>query len=334
MMRMKKSIVGGLAVLAVVVAACQPTKPPPPPPQPPNVDVLLLGDSVGFGVGCMLGDNGPDDGQSCPPKPGFSTANGYLGACAVGEGQILLYNATAVQGNCNEPASDASSLWPQAVNAVDPELVVIVTGGWEIVHRWTNLPLNCDPASVFLCARPDRQMGSTAEGGALNTNAVNNYMSEMTAVITAIRNTPSQPKVLLLNSPYVAPPAPSGSPGVWYEAYPDVKPGNWTSPNLATPYISSKDKIDQFNAAIETVIGQINSNDVQFFDFWAEFSPDGEYSDDLCVFPDNKLPLDQCPGATFTARLEDAGHLTTAGNNLLGEYLLPEVYAMLGIPEP
>ncbi len=332
---MKKSIVAGLALLAIAVAACNPTKPPPPPPPPPpNVDVLLVGDSVGFGVGCMLGDNGPDDGQNCPPQPGFSTFNGYLGACAVAEGQILLYNHTAVEGNCNAPTSDATSLWPAAVDAVDAELVVIVTGGWEIVDRWGSLPPGCDPTSVFFCSEADHQFG---DSGVFLTNAINNYKNEMKAVITAMQNTASSPKVLLLNSPYVAPDAPDPS-NVWYEAYPQVQPGNWFPANQNTLYKPSEDKIDDLNVAVAAVVAELNSPEVELFNFWVEFSPeiggDEEFSFTLCEFPDNKLNPNSCPVGSppFTARLSDAGHLTTAGNDLLGDYLVPKVHQMLGIP--
>jgi hypothetical protein len=345
---MRKSIIGGLAVLAVVVAACQPTKPPPPPPgENPDRDVLLLGDSVGFGVGCMLGHNGGDAGQNCPPKPGFSTWNGYLGACAVAEGLIQLYGTnpqgqfTAVQGNCNAhtaaPDTHYASLWPALVDAVTPDLVVIVTGGWEIVNRWNEnaFPSGglCTPTSIFTCAAPHYQMGNPANGGTLITAAKDNYKANLQNAINLIRSRPSNPKVLVLNSPYVAPETPDPS-NVWYEAYPEDEPDNWASSNTNTPYASSEVKVDNFNDAVAEVVEGFNDPDnIDWFDFWLEFSPvingDEEFSFDLCPFPDNKNDPSTCPGEAFTARLSDAGHLTTAGNNLLGEYLLDVVAAML-----
>ena len=330
---MKKRLAVSLLGLAIFVAACQPTKPPPPPPTPvnPDRDVLLLGDSVGFGVGCELGHNAEEPLNNCPPQPGFSTWNGYLGACSVGEGRILLYNATAIEGNCNGP-NHYNPLWGQAVDVVTPDLVVIVTGGWEIVDRWSTLPLNCDPANVFLCSAPDRQMGNT-DNATLMQNAVDNYKTEMTNAINLIRSRPSAPKVLLLNSPYVAPEQPSGSPGVWYEAYPEDQPANWQRPNLATPYYSSKDKVDALNQAVEDVV-DVNfagDPDVEWFDFWVEFSPGNEFSFDVCPFPNNKELLSTCPGDEIRVRLDDAGHFTAAGNDLLGQYLLVKVNEMLGI---
>jgi hypothetical protein len=338
--RVRKLLAVSVVGLVVFVAACQPTKPPPPPPPPPeNVDrdVLLLGDSVGFGVGCMLGDNGPDNDQNCPAKPGFSTLNGYIGACAVAEGLVQLYgfDKGAIEGNCNGP-NHYNPLWGQAVDSVTPDLVVIVTGGWEIVNRWdeNNFPSgpNCSPSSIFFCAAPDRQMGHPTNP-TLVTNAVENYKAQMTAAINLIRSRPSAPKVLLLNSPYVAPVTADPS-NVWYEAYPATQPGNWASSNTNAPYASSKVKIDNFNTAVQQVAAGFNPADVQLFDFWVEFSPGGEFSMDLCPYPNNKNLTSTCPGQAFPARLADAGHLTTAGNNLLGCYLLPEVYAMLGVTQP
>ncbi len=355
---MRKSIIGGLAALAVVVAACQPTKPPPPPPVNPDRDVLLLGDSVGFGVGCMLGDNGGDNSQTCPPNPNFSTWNGYLGACAVSEGLIQLYGfgKGAIEGNRNAHGADGAprhyvNLWPALVDAVTPKLVVIVTGGWEIVNRWDENAFppagtNCSPIdfsspsgwfspNTWNCLAPDRQMGNPANGGALITNAVNNYKANLENAINIIRARPSHPKVLVLNSPYVAPTSADPS-NVWYEAYPPTPPAGWASSNTNTPYASSEVKIDNFNNAVAEVVEGFGTPDVvDWFDFFAEFSPvigtDEEFSFDLCAFPDNKLDPNACPPESppFTARLSDAGHLTTAGNNLLGLYLLDVVEAML-----
>ncbi len=333
---MRKLFVAGVAAMALLVAACLPPPPPPPPPPNPDRQVLLLGDSVGFGVGCILGHNAEDAAHNCPPQPSFSTWNGYLGACSVGQGLVLLYDHRAIEGNCNDPGTDYESgtmyNWPAAVDVVTPEVVVIVTGGWEIVDRWSSLPFGCDPMNAFSCAAPNRQMGSTDP--ALETNAINNYKTEMTNAINLIRSRPSDPEVLVLNMPYVDPDDPDlhGS-GVWFESYDPTAPPVWSAPNAGTPYASSKVKVDRLNQAVLDLKATTFAADpsVEIFDFWSEFSPEGEFSMYVCPFPNNKDPLSTCAGSEVLVRAADRGHFTQAGNDLLGEYLIPKVEQMLGI---
>ena len=303
--------------------------------------MLLLGDSVGFGVGCILGHDAEEAGHNCPVQPDFSAWNGYVGACSVSEGLVLLYNQTAIEGNCNGP-NHYQTFWRDAVDVVTPDVVVIVTGGWEIVNRWDedNFPsgLNCSPTSVLNCPAPDRQMGN--DDDTLEANAINNYKTEMANAINLIRSRPSQPKVLLLNMPYVDPDIPEHGGGIWFESYDATEPANWDSPNAATPYAPSKTKVERLNQAVLDVKATTFGSDpnVEVFDFWTIFSPEvtagGERVFSMYVCDaDPSLPLDQCtdPIDQRVVRLSDRGHLVQAGNALLGETLLPKVREMLGI---
>ncbi|MBA2326355.1 MAG: hypothetical protein H0V95_06895, partial [Actinobacteria bacterium] len=108
-----------LAAVTLVAAACQPA--PPPPPPPPHFDVLMVGDSIGFGVGCgVLGHEGDQQDVQCPDRD-FSAVNAYAGACSISQGWLQLYNRQATNtGNCY----DFPVRWQNHVNAWTPNLVV------------------------------------------------------------------------------------------------------------------------------------------------------------------------------------------------------------------
>jgi hypothetical protein len=332
----------GLAGLALLVAACVPNKPPPPPPPPPNVDVLLVGDSVGFGIGCgVLGHAGDQPQQTCPPPPpGLATYNGYLGACSVSQGTLLLYDKTAVQGSCNDANTDYSVIWPSAVNALDPELVVIVTGGWEIVDRWEDpFPAGgaCSTSATESCGATNHQWGSTTQ--ALEDSAASNYQDEMTNAINLMRGTTSAPEILLLNAPYVDPQMPNN--GVWYEPWvANPQPPDYVAydtPNNATPFKPSKDKVEALNLSVQGVVDSFAVPEVQMFNFWELFAPfdtDGGqrvFSMYLCA-ANFAAPLDTCPNPVdqLVVRDADRGHFSTAGYvNVLKPPLLAKITEML-----
>ena len=299
--------------------------------------MLVLGDSVAFGIGCLLGDRGTTD-HDCPPQPGFTTWNGTLGACNLTRGFVVLQNRTAqVDYNCH----DWDSRFKTLVDEHDPKLVVINTSGWEIVDRWTYdaFPSGCVVTNVYPCSPPpDVRWGDPAVAAA--TEAA--YASELRAVIELVRyRHPTTTKVLVVNGPYIAPPGPSYVYGkqVWYEAYPQSQPADWMLPNAGVTYRSSKPKIDQLNAAIAAVKATYYANDpnVVTFDMWRHFAPpdpttgDNEYSVSVCPAPDDEQPLSTCAGSEVVAREADGNHITSAGYQLLGYYLLPVVRQLLGL---
>ena len=328
-MRKLSLLVSGI-VVALIAVACV----PPPPPPTPHRDVVVFGDSNGWGIGCSIGDTG--DIATNPPFPctpqSFSTKNETLGACSIMGGQALLYNGLALSPSC----TDWASSWPAMLDERTPKLVILSTGGWEIIDRWLTLPPGCSAFNAATCPAPDLQWGGDA--GKLAA-AQARYSSQLLAAINLFRSKGA--KVLVTNSAYYAPTEPQvpGLGAVWYEAYPAAKPANWDAPNVNVTYRPSKLKIEQFNASVKSTIDQNFPGDpnVQLFDLWQRVSPVDPgtaapaYSDFSCGAPNEKQwPPSFCPGAQITQREPDHGHFSFEGyRDVIMPYLLPKIQQML-----
>jgi hypothetical protein len=342
----KLSLLISVVFIALIVGACFGGPPPPPPPPPSDHrDVVMFGDSNGWGIGCLLGHEGIAQAGPplpCNPQPDFSTQNESLGACTIAGGQTLLYNRQVIAPSC----ANWRSSWPGILDLRTPELVVISTGGWEITDRWINFPPGCPSGNAFNCPAPDYQWGA-ASGAALDA-ARNRYQGELRDAIALIRSRGA--KVLVLNSPYYDPDE-AQVPGLsdwWYERYPDdggtgdPARDDWVAPNVNLTYRPSEVKTDQFNAALKAVVDQAAANNpagtVQFIDLWDITSPhnpgtnDKEYNDYFCAPPNNELwPQTSCPGSMIQQRdLADHGHFTGEGyEGLVMPFVFPKVREML-----
>jgi hypothetical protein len=331
-----------LAVAALVLAACAPTKPPPPPPTDPH-DVLVVGDSISYSFGCVLGD--PSGGSNPCPAPGggapFTAKSAPVGGCTISGGAVLFYNHIATS---DVGCSDYSSSWAQLADENTPKLVIIVTSGWEIMDRWSDFPAGCDPNDAFFCPTPDRQWGA---GSPANDQARLAYAQNLSNAVNIFRNRGA--KVLVANSMYVNPPQPEFAPGTpgapdflinaWYERYPAANtapPPVWNAPNQGLSYRSSKTKVDEFNSAITQTLGLVGDPDVTKFNFFSHFDPtDGTgpaYSDKVCPPPNDGANPTSCPGTAITVHDADGGHLTpTGGHDVLAAYLVSCVRGLLSI---
>jgi hypothetical protein len=308
-------LVVGVALMAGTLSACL-GGPPPPPPTDPH-DVVVVGDSVSFSFGCVLGDAIPGfDPSNCPQRPGYTTKNLSVGACTIYPTQVLLYNnGRAGVPNCNTTAAPPDNrTWAEAADYYTPKVVVINTSGWEIVDRWV---------SDFSGA-PDSQWGAPGctpqnvppSCTTYQTAAVQ-YSSALFNAINAFRA--RNATVVVTNAPYIAPPepepAPSGSidPGIWcawWEPNPSTAPsasptegqsqhckgdatsgtgGPWRAPCCSLTYRSSQAKLNQFNDIITLVKNANFPNDpgVKIFNFKSHFNdgPNNQYSDYVCPPP-------------------------------------------------
>src|SRR5262249_1379904 len=137
------SAVVGVCISVALLAACVPANPPPPPPPTSGPhDVLVVGDSLSYSYGCVLGDNN-GSGDPCPALPDLTTKNANLGGCNIGGGTILVYNGGLLTSGYS--CADWPSSWAQLASENQPKVVVISTSGWEIVDRWSNYPSQCNP---------------------------------------------------------------------------------------------------------------------------------------------------------------------------------------------
>lgn len=319
-------------VVALVAGACFGG---PPPPPSPHRDVVVFGDSNAWGIGCSLGDPGEfarDPPFPCTPQS-FSVKNETAGACTIAGGTALLYNRAAINPSCY----DWANRWPAVLDERTPNLVILNTGGWEIVDRWVNFPSGpgCSTGNAFNCPAPDYQWG-----GADFTTAANRYTSQLVGAVNLFRSRGA--KVLVVNSPYYAPVEPQvpGIADVWYEAYPSAQPSNWNPANANITYRSSKLKTEQFNTTLKAALDLNFANDtgVRLSNLWEHVSPVDPgtmapaYNDFLCPYPnEKKWPQTFCPSQAVRARSEfDHGHFDYDGYRfVIMPYLLPEIQSML-----
>jgi hypothetical protein len=312
-------LVAGVVLAGGTLTACLGG---PPPDQPDPHDVLVVGDSVSFSLGCVLGD-----GNGCPPRPGYTTANEYSGACTIAPGTLSLYNGgTAGAPNCDTQPDQFGRTWQQAAAHFVPKVVVINTAGWEIVDRW-----------LTITQPPDYEWGDPGCSpqnvcSANYKNAAEQYSSQLYDAINMFRSFGA--KVVVSESPYIQPlqPEPPNDGTVppdlacaWWEAYPQSPPtaqgdpnnpltcpGAWRPPpnTSGVTYRSSKTKIDQLNTIVELVKNNYFNNDpnVLLFNFKKHFNPGGAYSDYVCPPPHDSdtVPqnvLDMRPGSPTFGQL-------------------------------
>ncbi|HKA93976.1 MAG TPA: hypothetical protein VKE97_09240 [Acidimicrobiia bacterium] len=324
-----------LASVAVLLAACAPAKPPPPPPTDPH-DVLVVGDSIAYSFGCVLGDSGGGAGP-CPSPGGFSTQNEIVGGCTISGGTILLYNGLTTD---TPGCGDWPTSWAAHADKFTPKVVIIATSGWEIMDRWSGGPNGV----------PDRQWGGTPGSGP-QASAQSAYQSSLAGAINLFRSRGA--KVIVSNSAYLNPPEPQFPPGTpnapdfiiraWYERYPVTNtnpPEPWQAPVAGLTYRPSKAKVEQFNNAITNVVSSFGDPGVVKFDFFKHFDPtiggSPAYSDNICPPPnDGADPSTTCPGTALDARDLDGGHLTpSGGHSILAHYLVPCVEEVLAGDPP
>jgi hypothetical protein len=315
--------------VTVLLAGCIGGPPPPPPPPPTDArDVLVVGDSMSYSFGCVLGDDA-GSGNPCPSPGGFTTKSSVVGGCTISGGTVLFYNGVnaSVYG-----CADWTTAWAELADTHVPEVVVIVTSGWEIMDRWSG-----SPSGV-----PDRQWG-----GQNFTAAANAYAANLTGAINLFRSRGA--KVLVANSAYMNPPEPQfppGTPGTpsflinaWYERYPvdntTQPPPLWEPPVAGLTYRPSKTKVDQYNQTIANTINALGDGNVSVFNFFEHFDPGNVYSDLVCP-PPNDGVSPPCPGGQtpIDAREPDGGHITSTspgGHDILAYYLVPCVRGVLGL---
>jgi hypothetical protein len=359
-------LLAGVAFMAGTLAACF-GGPPPPPPTDPH-DVMVVGDSVAFSFGCVLGETLPGvTDWDCPARPGYSTKNLAVGACTIYPTSVLLYN----QGQAGVPNCDTAAVppdnrtWEQAADYYVPKVVVINTAGWEIVDRWV---------SDFSGA-PDSQWGApgcsptnscspqyqkaTVEYSSKLYDAINMFLSKGAKVIVA--NSPYEDGLAPVPDPNAAPPGLGCS---WWEPYASSPPtasggnckgdatagtgGQWRPPYPGLTYRSGRAKLDQINEMMAFVKSQyFGSNpNVLIFPFKDHFNgPNNVYTDYVCPPPNDRtvapdpithscLITNPSPGVVpaIAARDADRGHLSPAGAfNVLQPYIEPCVKALIPV---
>jgi hypothetical protein len=305
-------LVAGVALSVGTLAACF-GGPPPPDPR----DVLVVGDSVSFSFGCVLGDPGELGGvpqSACTPAPGatYTTRNDWVGACTITPGTLSLYNGgQAGAPNCDTVgAGSRGDTWQSDADHFVPKVVVINTAGWEIVDRWMNFVSAPDEQWGAAGCHPNNAPSPQCDA---YSNAAQQYSSRLFDAINVFRNSANHPTVIVTNTPYInplepEPPFGSGNDALscsWWEPFPnspqqsqgpdcagDATQGSggfWRSPTGNTSYRSSQLKMDQFNEIVQFVKSNNFAGDpaVKVFNFKSHFNagPANTYTDWVCPPP-------------------------------------------------
>ncbi|HYV59396.1 MAG TPA: hypothetical protein VFA62_04925, partial [Acidimicrobiia bacterium] len=114
---------------AVVAAACLAATVPSvagaaPAKTKPKVKVLVLGDSVGQGLALRMQRD---------KRLAVTNAASVNCTLAAGADALESYKDGSVIGS---GCPDWRTAWPPIVQQAQPDVVLVVTGGWEIVDRW------------------------------------------------------------------------------------------------------------------------------------------------------------------------------------------------------
>jgi hypothetical protein len=244
------------------------------------------------------------------------------GACTLSRGTILGYNRDLYGGpgtNCHD--------WPaafgQPVANADPDVIVLVVGGWDRPDRWgKTLPVPCSPGPW--CPAPKFRI-TQPKGDA-------RFLKNLTRAVETLRQ--HGVPVIVATEPYSKPKTPNqGTPkNAYWEPYDATPPGpteawpkGWRSPmkDGSTPYISGRTKSERIIQLADQMKATsfAGDPDVVRFSMNPLLSVNGEYVARICPFPG---PLVACPAQDrVRSRLEDGAHLAKEAEYYVLAELLP-----------
>ncbi len=250
----------------------------------PKVKVLMLGDSVGQGLALkgLQNDKRVEVVNAatvnCTLSGGANALEGYTGGAVIGSG-----------------CPDWRTEWPPLVQQNNPDVVIVFTGGWEIVDRWFSNPGQGLPSTI-LDPGFQQQVADTHKEAA-----------SLLSVGGA--------KVIFPTMPYIDPPhaypEPPGVNGIseiWWEAYgPDTPPPGYQAPLPGQPFVGSKHKVDALNTIRLDLAKQ---GAIRVFDLQKFVSPKGVYTDRLKGKPDRDV---------------DRSHFNDYGYKQITRWLVPQL---------
>jgi len=269
----RRALVGFVALLALAGIVSPAAAVPPATPK-----VLFVGDSLSQNIAEALIAQGK-----------VNTINGGTVNCTVGNGVLQGYKNQVLYSGCQNWQTD----FAQAVAQHDPDVVVMVTGGWEIVNRWLGPPQG-PPLTIKDQEFADHYLAA---------------LDEAAQILSA-----GGAKVVMLTTPYMDPPHPYPEPGtgditeIWWEPYgPKEPPAEWVPPTPDTPFVSGHDKVDAANE----VIRAFGSHGVAtILDLNKRICPGGKYREKV-------------KGKSI--RFKDNIHLSKVGQKFVAKWLAPKL---------
>jgi hypothetical protein len=282
--------------------------------------VLFVGDSMGVGLAKFMKANAVPDYDA-----DYQIINKADGACNIGIGTILAYTGIAIpSGLC----ADWQTYWPQLIAQKDPDVVVLVTGGWEQPDRWAKAP-TCNPN----CPIPKFRL-TQAKGN-------QRYYKKLTEAVNVLRA--GGARVVVVSEPYVDAPVPLPEPtpdlpsvywNLLWEPYPATPPAAWEPPTPGVSYISGKLKVEALVALQQAVKANefATVKKVSVFSFLTPLSPGGStFADSICP-PPYQPGHTPCPVALVDVRKDDGYHLTDAGNKIIADLFNVRLRQLLKLP--
>jgi hypothetical protein len=214
--------------------------------------------------------------------------------CTLAPGDLESYKG-AVIGSAGLGCPDWRTAWPALVQQNQPAVVLVVTGGWEIVDRWF--------------ANPGVGLPNTIQDPAF-AQAVADTHKEAASLLSATGAKVGFTNMQYIDPPeaYPVPPGVNGISEIWWEAYgPDAPPPNYQAPLPGQPFVGSKTKVDALNK-VEADLARQRA--ITVFDLNKFADPKGVFTDTLKGKP---------------ARDADRSHFNDYGYALVTKWLVPQL---------
>lgn len=251
----------------------------------PKLKVLMLGDSVGQGLALKGLQN----------DKRLEVVNAASVNCTLAPGDLESYNGGTVIPGAGLGCPNWRTEWPPLVQQHQPDIVLVWTGGWEIVDRWFGTPGEglpstiLDPAFQQSVADAHREAASLlSTGGAKVVFTTMQYIDPPHA--------------------YPEPPGVNGISEIWWEAYgPDTPPPGYVAPRPGQPFVGSKHKVDALN---QVRLDLAQQGAITVYDLNKFVSPKGVFTDTLKGKP---------------ARDADRSHFNDYGYQQITKWLVPKL---------
>jgi lysophospholipase L1-like esterase len=271
------------ATLLVAVAAAHGVAGAAPAKTKPKIKVLVLGDSVGQGLALRMQRD---------KRVAVTNAASVNCTLAGGANSLESYKDGIVIGS---GCPDWRTAWPPLVQQSQPDVVLVVTGGWEIVDRWFDNP-------------PGVGLPSTIQDPQF-AQSISDTHKEAASLLST-----TGAKVAFTNMQYINPPealpAPPGVNGIqeiWWEPYGPTPPPNWVAPRPGQPFLASKVKTDALNKILADLSSQ---GAITVYDLNKFADPKGAFTDTL---------------KGKQVRGPDHSHFNDRGYDLVTAWLVPKL---------
>jgi lysophospholipase L1-like esterase len=246
-----------------------------------KVKVVVLGDSVGQGLAL----------KGLQKDKRVEAVNAASVNCTLVGGTPQGYHGNPIGTGC----PDWRTAWPPIVQQEKPDIVLVVTGGWEIVDRWFGTPGVGFPSTILDPAFAQQEADAHKEATALLSAGGAKVAFTTTQYIDPLRAE-------------LPPPGVNGISEIWWEPNgPDVPPPGYQAPMPGQPFVGSKYKIDALNK-IETDLASQGA--ITVFDLNKFAAPKGTFTDTL---------------KGKKVRDEDRSHFNDAGYKLVTAWLVPQL---------